>query len=199
MLKAIIFDLNGIFINSTKLSDRFAKDFGISHDVFLPKLGEIMDETRKQGAQPAFTYWKPVLDSWNVKFTEEDFWNYWFGEEKVSTEMIELAKILKKDGLKIFILSNNFKERAEFYGHYEWIHDAIHKVYFSWQTGLIKPDPKAWLAVLTENNLKAEECLYFDDQEKNVKAAESIGIKSHVFKDVIDTQKVIEEVQKHNK
>jgi len=29
MIKAIIFDLNGIFIKSQKLGDRFEKDFGI--------------------------------------------------------------------------------------------------------------------------------------------------------------------------
>jgi FMN phosphatase YigB (HAD superfamily) len=28
---------------------------------------------------------------------------------------------------------------------------------------------------------KASDCLYFDDQEKNVKAAESIGISSYLF------------------
>lgn len=199
MLKAIIFDLNGIFINSTKLSDRFAKDFGISHDMFLPKLGEIMDETRKQGAQPAFTYWKPVLDSWNIKFTEEEFWKYWFGEEKVNSEMLELAKKLKNGGLKVFILSNNFKERADFYNHYDWIHEVIDKVYFSWQTGYVKPDQKAWQTLLEENNIEAEECMYFDDQEKNIKAAQSVGIKSYLYIDAADTAKMIEEAQKHNK
>ena len=36
MIKAVIFDLNGIFIQSPKLSDRF-KDFNIDTALFLPE------------------------------------------------------------------------------------------------------------------------------------------------------------------
>ena len=61
MIKAIIFDLNGIFIQSPKLSDRFAKDFGISSEVFLPKLSEIMNKVRQPSAGSSFIYWEPVL------------------------------------------------------------------------------------------------------------------------------------------
>ena len=41
-------------------------------------------------------------------------------------------------------LSNNFKERALYYSHYPWIHDVVDKTYFSWKTGFIKPDIRAW-------------------------------------------------------
>ena len=72
------------------------------------------------------------------------------------------------------------------------MHEAVDKVYFSWQTGLVKPDPEAWKLVLKENNLEPEDCLYFDDQEKNIKAAGSLGITSLIFKDVSTTRKIIE-------
>ncbi|MES2953106.1 MAG: HAD-IA family hydrolase [Patescibacteria group bacterium] len=108
MLRAAIFDLNGIFIKGQKLSDKFEADFGVKTAEFLPKLSEIMD-----------------------------------------------------------------------------------KAYFSWQTGLVKPNPQAWQLVLNENNLKPEECVYFDDQEKNTKAAESIGIKSFLFTDVESLKKEV--------
>lgn len=181
MIKAIIFDLHGIFLQSEKLSDRFAKDFGIPSDVFLPKLKMIMEEVRKPNANPAFTYWEPVFKEWNLGLKEQDFWDYWFKFEVQSDTIIEYVKSLKQKGIKIFILSNNFKERAEYYGHYPWMHDAVDKVYFSWQTGLVKPDPKAWELVMTENNLDPKECMYFDDQQSNVDSAESLGIKSFLF------------------
>jgi len=191
MIKAIIFDLNGIFLQSPKLSDRFEKDFNIKSAVFLPKLSGIMDKVRKPNAEPAFSYWKEVLDEWKVKLNEKEFWNYWFGGEVQSERMIAFSKELREKGIRIFILSNNFKERASFYGHYPWVHDCIDRLYFSWQTGFVKPDVKAWELVLNENGLKAEECLYFDDQEKNVKAAESIGIKSFIFKSEKDLEEIV--------
>lgn len=181
MIKAVIFDLNGIFIQAPLLSDRFNKDFGIAIEDFLPKLKEIMDKTRQPNAGGSFQYWKPALDEWNIHMTEEEFWKYWFGAEVVSDDMVNFAKELKAKNIKVFVLSNNFKERAEYYGHYPWIHDVIDKAYFSWQTGFVKPDPKAWELILEEHNLKPEECLYFDDQEKNIEASNSVGIKAFKF------------------
>lgn len=191
MLKAVIFDLNGIFLQSPKLSDRFAKDFNISPEVFLPELSKIMEQVRKPNAQPAFAYWKPVLESWNLSLSESEFWDYWFKAETLSEKMINFAKSLREKGIKVFILSNNFKERAEYYGHYSWIHDAVDKVYFSWQTGFVKPDPKAWQVVLSENNLNGEDCIYFDDQQKNLDAAESAGIKSYMFTTEAELEEIV--------
>jgi putative hydrolase of the HAD superfamily len=100
---------------------------------------------------------------------------------------------LREKGIKVFILSNNFRERANYYEQYPWIHDAVDKVYFSWQTGFVKPDIRAWELILSENNLKGEECLYFDDQEKNLKASESVGIKSFKFFNEEELEKTVNE------
>ena len=71
------------------------------------------------------------------------------------------------------------------------MHEVVNKVYFSWRTGFVKPDIRAWQLILLENNLKPEECLYFDDQEKNIKAAESVGVKSFLFTNEIELEKII--------
>lgn len=191
MIKAVIFDLNGIFIMSEKLGDRFERDFGISTSVFLPRLFEIMANVRLPKAKPAFSYWEPLFKEWGVSLSENEFWDYWFSGEKESSRMIEYAKLLKEKGIKIFVLSNNFKERATFYGHYPWMHDLVGKAYFSWQTGFIKPDKRAWKLVLYENNLKGEECIYFDDKVENVEASNQLGIKSFLFTTEDELEKII--------
>ena len=58
MIRAAIFDLNGIFIQSPKLSERFEKDFLVDKEIFVKKLSEIMGEVRKPNARPAFQYWE---------------------------------------------------------------------------------------------------------------------------------------------
>ena len=193
MLKAVIFDLNGVFILSPKLSDRFEKDFGIVSEIFLPRLNEIMEWVRKPQAGPAFDYWEPVLKEWGVDLSEKEFWKYWFEAETPSMEMISLAKELKGKGITVITLSNNFKERAEFYGHYFWMSEVVDKAYFSWETGLVKPDTEAWRLVLGDFNLEPSECIYFDDQEKNLIAAQSIGIESFMFINPGETKRTIEE------
>lgn len=191
MKKAVIFDLNGIFLQSPKLSDRFEKDFKIPVSDFLSKLSVIMDKVRQPNAGSAFLYWKPILKEWKVKLSEQEFWDYWFGAEIPSEKMIAFAKSLRQKGVKVFILSNNFKERSEYYANYPWIHEAVDKVYFSWQTGFRKPDKRAWEFVLSENNLNPEDCLFFDDQQKNLDSAASLGIKSFLFTNEAELEEII--------
>ena len=110
--------------------------------------------------------------------------------------MIEVAKNLKANGLKIFFLSNNLKERTNYYlENFKFISELPEKAYFSWQTGYIKPDERAYNQILNEYNLKPEECLYFDDSDKNVAVAKSLGIQAHKF---IDHNQVAEICQIEN-
>jgi putative hydrolase of the HAD superfamily len=178
---------------SPKLSDRFQNDFNISKEVFLPALSGIMDKVRKPNAEPAFNYWHSYLKEWGISFDEKQFWDYWFNAEKESHEMVALAQEIKQKGLKVIILSNNFKERSNFYKEYPELNQAVDKLYYSWQTGFVKPDPKAWQYVLDANDLKPEECIYFDDQDKNLKAAESLGIKAFMFVDAVTTKEILKE------
>jgi putative hydrolase of the HAD superfamily len=181
MLKAVIFDLNGVFITSPKLSDRFEKDFNISSAEFIPGLKTILAEVRKPNAKSVFSYWKPLLKKWDIKMNEREFLDYWFNAEEPSSKMIDLAKDLRKNKIAVISLSNNFRERSEYYLSFSWMNEAIDRAYFSWQTGFIKPDIRAWQLILSERALKPEECLYFDDKEENCVAAESIGIKAYPF------------------
>ncbi|TRZ64491.1 MAG: HAD family hydrolase [Spirochaetia bacterium] len=193
MPKAIIFDLNGVFIQSPKLSDRFLDQFGVAPEEFLPVLKEIMAKAGMPNASDSFSYWKPYLDKWNVGLSENEFFDFWFNAEKEVPEMIELAKELKNKGIKIFILSNNFSERADFYDKtFFFLKQIADKIYYSWQTGFVKPNTEAYKLILSENNLKPEECAYFDDSEKNIKVANGLGIKSFIFKGAEEIRKVLE-------
>ncbi|MFH1366913.1 MAG: HAD family phosphatase [Patescibacteria group bacterium] len=182
MVKAIIFDLNGVFIKSPVLSERFAKDFRIKNLVFLPALKKILNKVRLPKAGPAYEYWRPYFKKWKVDLTRDEFYKYWFGAEKPVSEMISLAEKLKQKGLKIYILSNNFRERSNYYGENFPFLKIFNKVYYSWQTGFRKPEKEAYLDLLRKNNLKPEECLFFDNSPKNVKTSKSLGIISYIFK-----------------
>jgi putative hydrolase of the HAD superfamily len=93
--------------------------------------------------------------------------------------------------VKVIILSNNFKERAEHYNHYPWLHEVVDKVYFSWQAGFVKPDERAWQLVLKENNLNPSEVLYCDDQERNNKVARSLGLETHSYCGVAELEEFL--------
>ena len=192
MIKAAIFDLNGVFIQSPKLSDRYHEKFSVPISEFMSALNNALDKARLPNAGDSFLFWKPHLEKWGVNFSRKEFFDFWFKAEKENPEMIELAKKLKGQGIKIFILSNNFKERTDYYNaNFPFLKEVFEKAYYSWQTGLLKSDVHAYQNLLRENELRPEECAYFDDKEENIGLAEGLGMKAFIFKDVKNMEEII--------
>lgn len=185
MSKTIIFDLNGVFIVTPRLSDRFLNDFGVSIDEFMPVLQEIMDKVRRPNAVSMYSLWQPYLKKWGIGFSETEFLDYWFSAEvKANEELVEIARKLQNKGHKLIIMSNNFRERAEYYAKtFKFLDELFEKVYYSWQTGFVKPDVRAFKQIFDDFKLQPSDCIYFDDSEKNVQLAKSLGIESYIFDD----------------
>ena len=56
----------------------------------------------------------------------------------------------------------------------------------SYKVKMTKPDPKIYELLLSEYNLKADECIFIDDTLRNVEAAEKLGIHGVRFIDQKD-------------
>ncbi|MGV8161916.1 MAG: HAD-IA family hydrolase [Candidatus Nanoarchaeia archaeon] len=193
--KAVIFDLNGVFIQSPSLSKRVESDYKVSVDTFLPVLSQIMDKVRKPNAPDIYVDWKPHLEEWNISLSRTQFLNYWFSAEKEDKEMIMYARTLKEKGWKIFVLSNNFRERTDYYKkNFSFFNDLFNKKYISWQTGNVKPDEKCFIQILEENDLMPNNCYYFDDSEKNVDAAKKLGIRAHKYSGLDATKNILKDM-----
>lgn len=186
MTKAVIFDLNGVFLNGEYLSTRFQKKYPhVSTEEFIKALKEIMDIVRHPGIEDAFKFWEPYFQKWGAKMTKDEFFTFWFSGEHLVPELLEYAQKLRKKGIKVFILSNGFKERTSYHRKtFPQIFTGVDQSYFSWETGFVKPDPKALLNVLEKNQLKPEETIFFDDQDKNIAAASALGIKAIKFQNL---------------
>lgn len=52
------------------------------------------------------------------------------------------------------------------------------KAYFSYEMGLVKPNPLIYQQVLSENNLEAGQVVFFDDNAANIESASKLGIDS---------------------
>lgn len=177
MVKAYIFDLNGVFLKGEYLTQRVHDKWGVDINEVLEVLNKSMEVVRQPNAVSLFSLWKDALNKWGIEITEEEFLTWWFSGEVLQKDVVKLCKELKEQGLKVFILSNNFRERTNYYrNNFPEIFEVVDKAYFSWETGFIKPSKEAFLNILNENKLNPEEVIYIDDSKKNLDVAQNLGI-----------------------
>ncbi len=92
----------------------------------------------------------------------------------------EFTRTAKEAGLKLYLLSNAGKrfpkvlEIHPFYPRFEGMLVSAHEK-------MVKPDPRIYHLLCERFSLLPEECLFVDDMEVNVKAAEKIGMASVHF------------------
>ena len=191
MIKAILFDMNGVFISdSGPLSHKIEKRFHIPAEEIYPLIKSILHEVRKPGVESQ-PLWKPLLEK--VGLTHDDFFQFWFEGEILNHELVEYVRSLREKGLKIIILSNNFPERTNYYRRlFPQLFINVDDQFFSWETGNVKPTPKAYTQILDKYPFKPAEYLYLDDNDDNLSAASDLGIISHKYLSLGDTKTFIE-------
>lgn len=86
-------------------------------------------------------------------------------------------------GYRCYYLSNFSRkahaECAEALDFLEYMDGGI----LSYQDKVIKPDTKIYQLLLTRYDLRAEECVFMDDTEKNLTQAQALGIHTILFRD----------------
>jgi putative hydrolase of the HAD superfamily len=93
----------------------------------------------------------------------------------VQPEILDYAARLRKKGIKTALLSNMYKPMAEFVKIRGKIKD-FEPVMFGRDTGVLKPDPQAYQAMLDMLGLEPEECIFVDDKIENIHGAEELGM-----------------------
>lgn len=100
----------------------------------------------------------------------------------IRPEFIQALKQAKAAGIRLAILSNeldlfygaNFRTKLPFLNDFEVILDATY-------TKILKPDPRAYQEVVEKLNLKYEQCVFVDDQLRNINGAHHCNLKTVHF------------------
>jgi len=99
---------------------------------------------------------------------------------------IDIARSLKQEGYKIYLLSNFhkygfgiLKERFPFF-------DTFDGGVISWKVKVNKPDKRIYEILMDEYNLDPAATVFIDDTEENITAAEKLGIRGIYYKDNTD-------------
>ena len=102
------------------------------------------------------------------------------------TTNFEYIKTLKKQGYKLYLLTNITEDSYNYINDLININSIFDGGIYSYQEHIIKPDKRMYNLLIDKYNLKKTETIFFDDKEKNVISAINQGISSYVFKSIED-------------
>ena len=98
-------------------------------------------------------------------------------------ETVDLLYRLKAAGYGIYGLTNWSAETIPVaFDRYAFLHD-FDGIVVSGREGLLKPDPRIYALLLERYGLKAGECVFLDDNLRNVEAAREAGWHALRFRD----------------
>lgn len=96
-------------------------------------------------------------------------------------DSVSWVQKFRKNGYQTYILSNYGKYTMERTRKELPFVDDMDGALFSYQVKLIKPEPEIYQALFDKFQLKPEECVFMDDNEKNIIAARKAGMHGILF------------------
>ncbi len=187
MIKNIIFDIGGVILDDSleNISEIYGKDMSdIYKKIYSGNfkkciLGKIsMTEYLKQFQYDKdYKYIREILDPANQKkYTPLIKENY------------EYICNLKNRGYHLYILSNLTKETYDYLNSIININKYFDGAIFSYDVGLRKQEADIFKLIIDKYDLDLKETIFFDDKEKIVNNAKSVGLNAKVFKSINDVE-----------
>lgn len=119
-----------------------------------------------------------------------DFWDAYCGTAN-EVLLAEARSLVGRVGLAI--LSNSGDGAREEEERRYGFSRTFDPILYSHETGLNKPDPRAFEIALQALGADAAEVLFLDDREDDIEAARALGIRAHLHRDDESTLRVLRE------
>ena len=184
-IKAIIFDFGGVLINWDP-HHLFNKYFSNDEQAVDSFLAEINFATWNLSQDKGYPFASAVIDL-SAQFPQYAHLIHAYDEEweqsitGVIPETVDILKRLKKDGYRLYGLTNWSAEKFALVKHKYEAFNLFESIMVSGEVKLIKPDPAIFRLLLQKIQRKPQECLLIDDSLPNIETAQKMGFAIHHF------------------
>ena len=206
--RAVICDFGGVL--TTPLLEAFVA-YQEHSGIPFEKLGQaLQEELRETGRHPLYELevgaiseadFIAALESRLDGARLEGFREVYFDNVDRNEPMIDLMRRLRRQGLRMALLTNNVREWEPLWRpKLPEIDEIFEVVVDSAFVGMRKPDPAIYELTLERlGGVGAEECVFVDDTDVNCEAARSLGMRAVHFRDNEQALPEIEAVIAENK
>lgn len=185
-IKAVIFDLGNVLIewpNNSPIYNYIADRFGLEFEDARKRIKALVEHV-KIGKMSEKEFWTKFFNSYKKPLPKDwkDLWQKKFREcSKLNEEAMSVVKKLKANRYKLVTITNTVPS------HYDWVekmgwHDPFDIVIASCKVGVAKPDLGIFKLALKELGLKGSDCVFIDNMEEHVEAANHLGIRTILYK-----------------
>lgn len=195
MIKNVVFDIGNVLAGF--VWEEFYHSFGYSEEIF-EKLadatvrspfwnemdrGKLTDDELLEG----FIKKDPSVE----KEIREVFQNV-KGMVRRYDYAVPWIRELKERGFRVYVISNfAHKAHMDCMEALDFLNETDGGI-LSYQVKLIKPAPEIYRLLCSKYNLKAEECVFIDDLQKNVEAARKEGMQGITFQSLKQAREELE-------
>jgi len=180
-IKNLIFDIGGVVVLSKKVNfEKFDKKWSLPKGTVKEIIASCFE---KMSLDKNFNLKKFFAKNFShfLSFRQyQKVTNELFKRERVNKSLIHWIR-KKKNKYTICLLTNNtailkrlLKKKFKIYNNFDYIFNSA-------EIGLSKPDPKFFKYVLKKLKAKPKDCLFIDNNSRNIATAKNLGFFTIIF------------------
>ena len=194
MIKAVVYDMDGMVLGGGRFSDAYAKEFGITFADMQPFFDESFPKCilGQADLKEELAHW---LSKWRWKGTVEELLEYWLHRgDEIDTAVLNSVDTLRAKGMLCVLATNQEKYRGEYVKKELKLAEHFEKIFVSNEIGYKKPEPQFFEAIMEflrerDSSMQKSEVLFWDDREAFVEGAKRFGFEARFYTGFLEYEK----------
>jgi putative hydrolase of the HAD superfamily len=181
MVRAIVFDVDGVLIRPWGFADLLRERHGISRattEEFFrgPFVTCLVGRANLEDTLP------PYLARWGWPGSTHEFIRLWLeSDDTPSADALAAVARFRRPGDIVCVASNQERLRARCIESDMGFAARFDKLFFSCDLGVMKPDEAFYAAVQSELHLAPQQIHFWDDSPRHMQAARDAGWNARVY------------------
>ena len=178
----IIVDWHGVLDRRTfrGLKELIASRKGLRLEEVEVRIKDLAHSWVTGEISPEF-FWKHLAIRFGLRWQLLAYLKNYILSIDLNFEVVALLQRLKDSGYKIFLLSDCPEDKKEVILKSDFAEELFEDMFFSFDSKMSKENPDFFMELITECHLLPNECLYIDDNGKNIQTAKFLFMKTHLF------------------